>query len=53
MELLWVLVCSSSHITPYNEQQGLMVGMELILGSLRLLLGSVGMWVSLLVSGDV
>jgi hypothetical protein len=53
VELLWILVRSSSHITPYNEQEGLMIGMELILGSLRLLLGSVGMWVSLLVSRDV
>jgi hypothetical protein len=36
-----------------GEWEGLMVGMELMLGSLRLLLGFVGMWVSLLVSRDV
>jgi len=50
VELLWVLVRSASHNPAYNEQEGLMIGMELNLESSRLSLGSVAMWVSLLVS---
>jgi hypothetical protein len=53
VELLWILVRSSSYLAAYREWDGLMVGMELILGNWRLLLGSAGMWVSLLVSRGV